>query len=330
MEQVELEYIIDRTRLDRSTSLDLQNCQIAVLPESIGYLANLETLDIRNNQLIKLPASIGNLSRLTYLWANNNLLQSLPESTSNLSSLKTLDLRNNRLIELPDRIGNLSNLANLYLSSNRLISLPESIGSLSQLSQLNLNWNRLTNLPASIGNLSSLINLCLSDNKLTCLIDNMKNLSSLTSLSLMNNPLTDLSVLQEILNLRWVKFIIIGLPYRYWTKLSIWQAEWLLDEDNTEIRRILIENIGYEKICKDLGAIAIDTWQEYTLLKIDGIPEYEDDGTLTGEPMMLLKMTCPSTNHIHILRVPPEMKSAEAAITWVNHGIHPDKFGIQT
>ena len=48
------------------------------------------------------------------------------------------------------------------------------------------------------------------------------------------------------------------------------------------------------------------------------------------EPMVLLKMTCPSTGHIHTLRVPPEMTSTEAAITWVNHGIHPDTFAIQT
>ena len=48
------------------------------------------------------------------------------------------------------------------------------------------------------------------------------------------------------------------------------------------------------------------------------------------EPMVLLKMTCPSTAHIHILRVPLEMMSAETAITWINHGIHPDRFDVQT
>jgi leucine-rich repeat protein SHOC2 len=46
--------------------------------------------------------------------------------------------------------------------------------------------------------------------------------------------------------------------------------------------------------------------------------------------MMFLKMTCPSTADIHILRVPPDLTSAEAAITWINHGIHPDKFATQT
>ena len=34
--------------------------------------------------------------------------------------------------------------------------------------------------------------------------------------------------------------------------------------------------------------------------------------------------------NIHILRVLPEMTSAAAAITWVNHGIHLDKFAVKT
>jgi hypothetical protein len=46
--------------------------------------------------------------------------------------------------------------------------------------------------------------------------------------------------------------------------------------------------------------------------------------------VLLLKLTCLSTQDIHILRVPPEMTSAEAAITWVNYGIHPDEFAVQT
>jgi hypothetical protein len=93
----------------------------------------------------------------------------------------------------------------------------------------------------------------------------------------------------------------------------------------------LIEFIGYEKICGELSAIEIDSWNEYTLLKIDNIQiVYEGWREVGKEPMMLLKMTCPSTSHIHILRVPPHMTSAEDAIVWVNHGIHPSKFAIQT
>ena len=78
--------------------------------------------------------------------------------------------------------------------------------------------------------------------------------------------------------------------------------------------------MGYEKICDKLGAIAIDSWREYDLLKIQA--------DVDVEPIFLLKMTCPSTNHIHILRVPPTMTSAEAAITGINHGIYPDRFAV--
>jgi hypothetical protein len=123
----------------------------------------------------------------------------------------------------------------------------------------------------------------------------------------------------------------VQLPRRYWTEFSNWKAEWLLDEENASIRQVLIEQLGYEEIYNKLGAVSIDSWREYTLLKLDNMQSLYDEGIEVGrEPMLLLKMTCPSTGNIHILRVPPEMKSAEAAITWVNHGIHPDKFAIQT
>jgi leucine-rich repeat protein SHOC2 len=114
--------------------------------------------------------------------------------------------------------------------------------------------------------------------------------------------------------------------------MSEWKSEWLLNEQNAELRRILLQQIGYERICQELDAIELDIWREYKLLKIDGIERFRDwrRGRDINEPMVLLKMTCPSTGHIHVLRVPPEMTSAEAAITWVNHGIHPDKFIVQT
>jgi leucine-rich repeat protein SHOC2 len=79
-----------------------------------------------------------------------------------------------------------------------------------------------------------------------------------------------LSILQALSNLKLVRFFDVYLPRRYWTKFSDWKAEWLLDEDNAEIRRALIEQLGYERICDELNAVMLDTWREYTLLKVDG------------------------------------------------------------
>ncbi len=48
-----------------------------------------------------------------------------------------------------------------------------------------------------------------------------------------------------------------------------WQPSWLLQEQNAELRRVLIQGIGYNRIIEDLQAIELDSYQEYTLLKIN-------------------------------------------------------------
>lgn len=101
-----------------------------------------------------------------------------------------------------------------------------------------------------------------------------------------------------------------------------WQPSWLLRERNAELRKILIQEIGYSRIIEELQAIELDSYQEYTLLKINS--------DIDIEPIYLLKMICPSTQDIHVLRVPPQIKTAHEAITWVNWDIPPEDFAIQT
>jgi Leucine Rich repeats (2 copies) len=100
-----------------------------------------------------------------------------------------------------------------------------------------------------------------------------------------------------------------------------WQSQWLLSEDNAELKRVLIQGIGYDRIIQELSAQQIDSWQEYALLRIDNADV---------EPIYLLKMTCPSTGFIHALRVPPNLTSAREAIRWVNWDIDPEEFSVQT
>jgi internalin A len=107
-----------------------------------------------------------------------------------------------------------------------------------------------------------------------------------------------------------------------------WQAEWLLSEENAELRRLLIQRIGYDRIIQELEVTELDSWQEYTLLSIDFDNDFDDEGN--AKPIYLLKMTCPSTGFIHALRVPPDLESAQEAIRWVNWGINPEEFSVQT
>jgi len=114
-----------------------------------------------------------------------------------------------------------------------------------------------------------------------------------------------------------------------------WQSKWVLKEQNAEVRRALIQGITYDRICQELAVTELDSWQEYTLLSI----EFDDDFSIRGnaKPVYLLKMTCPSTGHIHALRVPPNVRSssrasltAQEAIRWVNWGTDPEEFSVQT
>ena len=101
-----------------------------------------------------------------------------------------------------------------------------------------------------------------------------------------------------------------------------WQAQWLLEESNAELRRVLMQGIGYGRICQELPSWELNHWQEYTLLRIEP--------RIDREPIYLLKMTCPSTGFMHVLRVPPIMSSAREAIRWVNWGTAPEEFSVQS
>ena len=115
----------------------------------------------------------------------------------------------------------------------------------------------------------------------------------------------------------------IRLPEKYGkVPPSEWRSQWLLSEENAQLRMVLIQAIGYDRICHELQAVTIDSWQEYELLAVNS--------EIDIEPINLLKMICPSTGKIHVLRVPPDINSAQSAIKWVNWDIDALDFGAQT
>jgi hypothetical protein len=115
----------------------------------------------------------------------------------------------------------------------------------------------------------------------------------------------------------------VRLPEEYGKVLSnLWKPEWLLSEKNAEVRRVLIQGIGCERICSELNAVSIDKWREYELVKIT------DEADV--EPIHLLKMTCPSTAHIHVHWMPPTIQKAREAATWMNRGVDPCEFAKET
>jgi hypothetical protein len=121
---------------------------------------------------------------------------------------------------------------------------------------------------------------------------------------------------------------------------SRWKPQWIVQEQNVEVRRVLIREIGYARMCQELEAEELDFWREYTLLElpiyddysqIPPLPPWKNPKEVEGiKAIYLLKMTCPSTGHIYALRVPPNMRSAREAATWVNWGNDPTWFSAET
>ncbi|MEB3250140.1 MAG: hypothetical protein VKK07_12440, partial [Merismopediaceae bacterium] len=113
----------------------------------------------------------------------------------------------------------------------------------------------------------------------------------------------------------------VALPEKYQIPSTHWQTDWLLTENNAQVRSALIQGLGYARICQELAVETLDYWQGYELLKVQD--------PISDEPVLLLKMTCPSTHKIHGLRVPPHLRGARQAITWINWGIDPEALTYQ-
>ena len=77
---------------------------------------------------------------------------------------------------------------------------------------------------------------------------------------------------------------------------------------NTALRRICLEEIGYERFLMDLDYQLIDKCGHDELAKVEWHTE--------EEPLCLVKVRCHSTGAFYTLRVPPQMKTVRQAVAW--------------
>jgi len=89
-------------------------------------------------------------------------------------------------------------------------------------------------------------------------------------------------------------------------------ASEVLDQPNAELRRVLLERMGYDAFLSQARAQTLDTDRdkggERRLLKVD----------LAGdEPLVCVSVLCPSTGRQYLIRVPPSMRTCRQAVAWV-------------
>jgi hypothetical protein len=98
-------------------------------------------------------------------------------------------------------------------------------------------------------------------------------------------------------------------------------SEEALAEKNAEVRRVIIERMGYLRFAAEAKAEILDEDKDRAgqrqLLKIN----LQED-----EPLVGLSCICPSTARQYFLRVPPTMKSCHQAAAWIAGYDDPDLY----
>jgi hypothetical protein len=97
------------------------------------------------------------------------------------------------------------------------------------------------------------------------------------------------------------------IPERYYEKPVT--AVDILGEQNAEVRRCLMERYGIDRFVLDAGAKSIHRERDNELLAID--LRNDPDGRLVA-----LKLRCPSTAAVYIIRVPPDQRKVREALAW--------------
>jgi hypothetical protein len=98
-------------------------------------------------------------------------------------------------------------------------------------------------------------------------------------------------------------------------------ADEVLSQPNAELRRVLLERMGYEAFLAAVNATILDQDEdrggERRLLKV---PLQGD------EDLVCVAVYCPSTGRQYLIRVPPRMRSCRAAVAWIAGFDNPDDY----
>ncbi|XP_047043893.1 disease resistance protein RGA2-like [Lolium rigidum] len=154
--------------------LDLSECIIHKLPDSIGILKQLRYLNAPGVQHTTIPDSITKLSKLIYLDIHGSpTIVKLPESIGDIEGLMYLNLSGcSGLAKLPESFRRLQTLVHLDLSNCSYVGgISVLLGNLTKLQYLNLSHCQgIGNMPVALGILSKLeyLNLSFSSYLVRC------------------------------------------------------------------------------------------------------------------------------------------------------------------
>jgi hypothetical protein len=180
--------------------------------------------------------------------------------------------------------------------------------------RLNLrNCMRLTRLPAGLGQVAQLdLSGCLNIRELP------DGLTVTSWIDIGGSGIRDLPKSFDDAGIRWNG---IAISRRVAFHPETLDHVEILGERNAELRRVMMERYGYERLFEKAKAEELDrdtdAGGERRLMRI----EVPDD-----EPLVCVSVRCPSTGHRFVLRVPPNMTTCRQAVAWTAGFDNPDAY----
>ena len=162
--KIEDVYLRDIGNITSIESLNLSECSISELPESIGNLTNLKKLKIRNNkELSVIPDWINKLTSLELLDCAGCNVKKIGDLNGCVKLTELVLDFNKNLNKLPN-LSNLSKLSRLTASSCNLKNIGNDILNCKELFILDIhNNNKLDTIPIELSQLQNIIAICIDD-----------------------------------------------------------------------------------------------------------------------------------------------------------------------
>lgn len=272
--------------------------------KTIGAGLKCDVLELEQSAIEELPGDLQARHRINLSGCGQ--LKTLPDN------LKTGSLLLNQCISLKELPHGLRVSFLELAGCTSLRRLPEDLRiNGGHLILRDCPW--ITNLPSQLGEISGLdVSGCLNLTRLP------EDLEVTSWIDLAGSAITELPDGLKDVGLRWR-----GIPVSHKIVFhpETLSAEEILKERNAELRRVMIERLGYEKLLEIAHAVELDRDKdaggERRLLRIP----LEGD-----EAVVCVSVQCPSTGHRFILRVPPNMTSCRQAVAWTAGYDNPNDY----
>jgi hypothetical protein len=167
--KIETEYLENLGEITSIQKLDLSDCGITKLPESIVKLKDLKSFKFRNNKnIVEIPSWLNKLTNLEYLDCAGCDVKKIGDLSSNTKLSELVLDYNPNLTKLPENIGKLSNLHRLTASTCNLKEIDDDITNCTKLFLLDVHMNtNLEKIPVGLSKLPEIVAICIDDTKIS-------------------------------------------------------------------------------------------------------------------------------------------------------------------